>query len=137
MACSAARRRPSTSNASAPNTAAGTPTRNAGAEPFNDRRYNGGRMAEASAPTPRSRLRGVSWRDLLTVVVPIAMVIFAAFWIAARFMHAAPPKVIRMVTGPDGSNYRTTGEKYKKIIEAHGVKVELVRSQGGLENLKQ
>jgi TRAP transporter TAXI family solute receptor len=94
-------------------------------------------MADADAPGLGSRLRSISWRDLLTVAVPIALVIFAAFWIAGRFMHAAPPKVIRMVTGPDGSNYRSTGEKYKKIIEGHGVKVELVKSQGGLENLKQ
>jgi TRAP transporter TAXI family solute receptor len=42
-----------------------------------------------------------------------------------------------MVTGPEGSSYRVTGEKYKKIIEGHGVKVELVDSAGGLDNLKQ
>jgi TRAP transporter TAXI family solute receptor len=94
-------------------------------------------MADTGAPRLGSRLRSISWRDLLTVIAPIALVIFAAFWIAMRFMHAAPPKVIRLVTGPDGSNYRNTGEKYKKIIEGHGVKVDLVRSAGGLDNLKQ
>src|SRR5262245_16236167 len=101
------------------------------------RGYNSGPMANVGTPRLGSRLRSISWRDLMTVILPIALVIFAAFWIAARFMHAAPPKAIRMVTGPDGSNYRNTGEKYKKIIETHGVKVDLVRSAGGLENLKQ
>jgi TRAP transporter TAXI family solute receptor len=94
-------------------------------------------MADVGAPGLGARLRSISWRDLLTVAVPIGVVIFSAFWIAARFMHAAPPKIIRMVTGPEGSNYRNTGDKYKKSIEGHGIKVELVKSQGGLDNLKQ
>jgi hypothetical protein len=92
------------------------------------------------APRPRrrsSRLRSISWRDLLTVAVPLGAVIVAGVILAIKLVRPAPPSLIRLVTGPDGSNYRSTGEKYKKIIEAHGVKVELVRSQGGLDNLKQ
>jgi TRAP-type uncharacterized transport system substrate-binding protein len=94
----------------------------------------------AAAPPPRrrsSRLRSISWRDLATVAVPIGVVIAVGIGLAIKLVRPAPPNLIRMVTGPDGSSYRSTGEKYKKIIEAHGVKVELVRSQGGLDNLKQ
>jgi hypothetical protein len=94
-------------------------------------------MAVTPRPTALSRLRSVSWRDLLTVAVPISLVIGAAVIAAVKLVHPAPPSSIRMVTGPDGSSYRNTGEKYKKIIEGHGVKVDLVRSLGGLDNLKQ
>src|SRR6185369_2833351 len=91
----------------------------------------------AAARRTSSRLRSISWRDLLTVVVPIAVVIGVAVIAAVKLVHPAPPSLIRLVTGPDGSSYRSQGEKYKKIIEGHGVKVELVKSQGGLDNLKR
>lgn len=96
-------------------------------------------MNEAAPPRLRrsSRFRSISWRDLFMVAVPIGAVIITGVILAIKLVRPAPPNLIRLVTGPDGSSYRSTGEKYKKIIEGHGVKVELVRSQGGLDNLKQ
>jgi hypothetical protein len=42
-----------------------------------------------------------------------------------------------MISGSEGSSYRTLAEKYKKIIEAHGVKIEIVASEGALDNLQR
>jgi hypothetical protein len=93
-------------------------------------------MADA-AVTRRARLRSISWRDILTVGVPVALVIVAAFAFAAKLMQSAPPGHIRMISGSPGSSYRNLAEKYKKLIEAHGVKVEIVASEGALDNLER
>jgi hypothetical protein len=91
----------------------------------------------SDAGKPRSRLRAISWRDVLTVGVPVALVVAAAFAFAAKLMQSAPPSHIRMISGSEGSSYRTLAEKYKKIIEAHGVKIEIVASEGALDNLQR
>ena len=80
-------------------------------------------------------LRTVTSRDFLTVMLPVLLVIAAAAVVAVKVMQPAPPSAIRFVSGPPGSTFRTNAEKYKKRIEAHGVKVEVIDSQGSLENL--
>jgi len=82
-------------------------------------------------------LRTLTSRDFLVVTVPLALVIVAGGVLAVKLMRPAPPSVIRFLTGPAGSNFRINAEKYKKHIEAHGVKVEVVESQGSLENLRR
>ena len=79
----------------------------------------------------------VSWRDLLAVGLPVVAVVVAAFAIAAKLMQSAPPGHIRMISGSEGSSYRTLAERYKKIIESHGVKVEVVPSEGAFDNLER
>jgi TRAP transporter TAXI family solute receptor len=91
----------------------------------------------SEAIKPRGRLRSISWRDVLTVGLPVALVIVAAFAFAARLMQSAPPTHIRMISGSPGSSYRTLAERYKKIIESHGVKIEIVSSEGALDNLER
>jgi hypothetical protein len=86
---------------------------------------------------PRARLRALSWRDVLTVGLPVALVIAAACALAAKLMQSAPPSRIRFISGSEGSSYRTLADRYKKIIETHGVKVDVVPSQGALDNLQR
>jgi TRAP-type uncharacterized transport system substrate-binding protein len=83
------------------------------------------------------RLVAISWRDLLTIVVPVLFITAAAAWLVVKFLRPAPPDVIRMVSGPEGSSFRNQAERYKKIIEGHGVKVEILPSLGSLDNLRQ
>ncbi|HEV3030697.1 MAG TPA: TAXI family TRAP transporter solute-binding subunit, partial [Polyangia bacterium] len=56
---------------------------------------------------------------------------------ATKLMQSAPPSRFRMISGSEGSSYRTLAERYKKIIESHGVKVEIVPSEGALDNLER
>lgn len=88
-------------------------------------------------PRPSGRLASVSWRDLLAVAVPVALGLLAASWVAVKAFRFAPPSTIRMVSGPDGSGYRRSAEKYKAIIERFGVKVEILPSRGALDNLQK
>jgi len=93
-------------------------------------------MSDADG-TRLARLRAVSWRDVLSVGVPVALVVVAAGAFAAKLMQSAPPSHFRMISGSAGSSYRNLAEKYKKIIESHGVKVEIVPSEGALDNLER
>ncbi len=62
-----------------------------------------------------------------------AIVLFAVFW----FFHSAPPDTIIITSGPEGSIFRQTAEKYSKILARNGVKLRILPSQGSLENLKR
>ncbi len=89
------------------------------------------------AGKPRARLREISWRDGLMVGVPAVLIIAGAFAFTGKLVQTAPPTHIRMISGSTGSSYRTLADKYKKIIEAHGVKVDVVPSEGAFDNLEK
>jgi NMT1-like family len=84
-----------------------------------------------------AKLAGASWRDLLLIFLPIAVVMFGLVWAAVTIIRPAPPDTIRLISGPDGSSYRSNAEKYQKIIEGFGVKVEVLPSRGSLDNLQR
>jgi hypothetical protein len=99
-------------------------------------------MSDRHAPPavpPRLRVRrgSVSWRDAAAVWGPILLVVLASTWVAVKSFRLAPPSTIRLISGPDKSGYRATAEKYKKIIERYGVRVEILPSRGALDNLRQ
>ena len=79
----------------------------------------------------------ISWRDLGVIVLPVVLVICLVVWVAFKFAKPAPLDTIVIASGPDGSSFRTTAEKYRKIIERNGVKVQILPSQGSLDNLKK
>jgi hypothetical protein len=83
------------------------------------------------------RFATISWRDLVVVVLPVALLISAGGWAAIAFVRPAPPSTIQLLGGPEGSSYRSNAEKYKKIIEGFGVKVEVIPSLGALDNLQR
>jgi len=83
-----------------------------------------------------AKLVVVSWRDLAVIVLPVLLVVFLIVWITFRFVRPAPLDTIVIASGPEGSTFRTTADKYRKIIERAGVKVRILPSQGSLDNLK-
>ncbi len=85
----------------------------------------------------KARIASASRRDLAFVIIPALLVLVAAVWVARKALRFAPPTTIRIASGPDGSGYRNQAEKYKKIIEAYGVKVQVLPSKGALDNLQQ
>jgi hypothetical protein len=79
----------------------------------------------------------ISWRDLAVTLGPILLLSILAIWIAFRFVRPAPPDTIIFTSGPDGSQFRNSAERYRKILARNGVKLEILPSSGGLENLKR
>jgi len=62
-----------------------------------------------------------------------SVTIFAVFW----FFHSAPPRTITITTGPEGSAFHRAAEKYRTILARNGVKLNILSSEGSLENLKR
>ena len=88
------------------------------------------------------RLRGlritrVSWRDLLVTLGPILLLIAAAIWIALKYASPAPPDTIVITSGAADSQFRRTAERYREILARNGVKLEVLPSDGALENLER
>jgi TRAP-type uncharacterized transport system substrate-binding protein len=78
----------------------------------------------------------LTWRSFLLLWLPLAVLLTGAIVAAQKLVHPAPT-TIRILSGPEGSSYRRHAEKYKKIIEPYGVKVEVMPSHGALDNLQQ
>src|ERR1700694_4952346 len=83
------------------------------------------------------RFTHVSWRDLATTLGPVLLISVLAVWVAFKFVRPAPPDTLVFTSGADGSTLRNTPEKYKTILARNGVKLEIVPSEGSLENLKR
>jgi TRAP-type uncharacterized transport system substrate-binding protein len=85
----------------------------------------------------KSRLAATSWRDLALILIPMLMLLAVAVWATVKAVRLSPPHRIRFVSGPDGSSYRNQAERYKKIIESYGIKVDVLPSRGALDNLER
>lgn len=79
----------------------------------------------------------ISWRDLAATLGPVLLASAAAIALAVHFVQPAPPDTIVISTGPDGSAFRSNAEKYKKILAKNGIKLEILPSEGSLDNLKR
>ncbi|HEX8964046.1 MAG TPA: TAXI family TRAP transporter solute-binding subunit [Rhodocyclaceae bacterium] len=83
------------------------------------------------------RIPRISWRDLAATLGPVLLASAAAIALAVHFVQPAPPDTIVMSAGPDGSAFRNNAEKYKKILARNGIKLEILPSEGSLDNLKR
>jgi hypothetical protein len=57
----------------------------------------------------------------------------AVYW----FVRSAPPKVITITTGPAGSVFEATAEKYRAILARNGVTLQILTSEGAAQNLQR
>ena len=84
-----------------------------------------------------ARFSEISFRDLAVTAGPLvlitAVVIVAAYW----YVRPAPPNTITIISGPTGSVFQRTAEKYRKILARSDVKLQILPSEGSLENLKK
>ncbi len=76
-------------------------------------------------------------RDLIPFLIPALLLVAAGAWLTVKSSHLAPPHIIRITSGAEGSSYRKFADKYKAIIERYGVKVEVLPSAGAIENLRR
>jgi hypothetical protein len=90
---------------------------------------------------PRRRLRqrwaGLATRYFLLMTVPVAVVASALVWAAVTVLRPAPPRMIRLLGGPEGSTYQNLALRYQKTVGDFGVEVKILPSKGGLDNLQQ
>jgi hypothetical protein len=94
-------------------------------------------MSARSLRRFRIDIARVSWRDLAATLGPFLLVSALAFWIAYHFVRPAPPDTITMTSGPEGSTFRNYAERYRRILARNGVKLEILPSEGSLQNLRR
>jgi TRAP-type uncharacterized transport system substrate-binding protein len=70
-------------------------------------------------------------------LAPVLLITALAIWIAFKFVRPAPPDTLVFTSGANGSSFRATAEKYKAILARNGVKLEILPSQGSLQNLQR
>ncbi len=86
---------------------------------------------------PFKRLKMISWRDLLVVMLPILAITLALGWVAVKLIRPAPPGKVVILGGAKDSSFEMTAQRYAKLIEAHGIKVQVITTDGSLENLER
>lgn len=74
----------------------------------------------------------------LTRTVAVAAIVFilvvaaaAVFW----SIHSAPPRTLTITSGPPGSSFERYTEQYRKILASNGVTLNILPSQGSVQNL--
>src|SRR6218665_2912168 len=70
-----------------------------------------------------------------TVVVftVAALLGLAALWV----IRSAPPRIVVLTSGPEGSSFQRTADNYQKALAERGVPLEIRPSGGSLDNLKR
>lgn len=76
----------------------------------------------------------LSVRDLLFSAGPVAALAVALLVLAYLWLDPAPPKRVRLATGPAQSAYEEFGKRYKADLARNGIEVELVASGGSISN---
>jgi TRAP-type uncharacterized transport system substrate-binding protein len=84
-----------------------------------------------------SRHGNVSWWAFAQTVVPLVLVCVALVWALLHFVHSAPPHTLTITSGPKSSNFETIAQRYSKILARNGIKLNVLPSQGSLENLQR
>ncbi len=76
----------------------------------------------------QDRRRTMFWIALVAILI-------AAIWAVVRFVSPMPPRTLAMSTGIADGAYHHYGLRYRDILNANGIKLELRGSSGGIENL--
>jgi TRAP-type uncharacterized transport system substrate-binding protein len=74
--------------------------------------------------------RAATLSALLLTIAAIALGVFL-------FFYLAPPNTIIMTSGPKGSAFERSAEKYAKILKQEGVTLKILPSEGSVENIKR
>lgn len=58
-----------------------------------------------------------------------------AFAVLLAVLSPAPPRTVLMATGAQGSAYAEFGERYRELLARHGITLELVATNGAVDNV--
>jgi TRAP-type uncharacterized transport system substrate-binding protein len=110
---------------------------------FQRSRPHGARI-DMSQPTGRkqpprivARFVAISWRDLALTFGPILLISAVAIYLAVRLIQPAPPSTLTISAGTKGSSFWTSAQKYKTILARNGVTLNVLESEGSLDNLQR
>lgn len=76
-------------------------------------------------------------RELYFVFGIAFALLIAIAVLAFRFIEPPPPKVVKITTGSETGAYFAYGKQYAKALEKHGIRLEVLTSQGSVQNLER
>jgi TRAP transporter TAXI family solute receptor len=76
--------------------------------------------------------RPARWFYVLAAILILLAIAATIVWLGPL-----PPRVVVMTTGSPGSDYDALGRRYQEILKRSGVKLRLMPSAGGVENLQR
>ena len=77
-----------------------------------------------------------SIRDFLKLYWPFAAVAVLGVLVTWIMMDPAPPKTITFAGGAPGGAYHSFAQRYQRLLAENGVSVELVETQGSIDNIR-
>ena len=77
---------------------------------------------------------GLGRAAVFCAIISIFVVLAVALFL---FFYLAPPNTITITSGPEGSTFRLTAEKYAKILQQSGVTLRILPSEGSVDNIKR
>ncbi len=69
--------------------------------------------------------------------MPLVLICVGLVWALLHFVHSAPPHTLTITSGPKGSNFESIAQRYARILARSGIKLNVLPSQGSLENLQR
>ncbi|SAK54354.1 TRAP-type transport system periplasmic component-like protein [Caballeronia arationis] len=78
-----------------------------------------------------------AWRDLAVAFTPFALIFVVVAALVVWVVNPAPPRSITMSAGPRDSSFFVTAEEYRKILARNGIKLNVLLSDGSVQNLQR
>ncbi len=82
------------------------------------------------------KISGLLAKEFLKEVLPYALLIFLAVFLAIHYINPAPPKKIVISAGGASVNNRAYSAIYGALLKQHGVELEIRESAGDVENIR-
>ena len=82
------------------------------------------------------KISGLLAKEFLKEVLPYALLIFLAVFLAIHYINPAPPKKIVISAGGASVNNRAYAAIYGALLKQHGVELEIRESSGDVENIR-
>ena len=73
--------------------------------------------------------------QLMIAVLAVVVLAVAVLWTAVAYVRPMPPRILTMVTGPEGGAYYEFGKRYREILAREGIELRLLPTAGAIENL--
>ncbi len=74
-------------------------------------------------------------RKVMMIIFMVSAVVLAGIVWFCFTLNPLPPRTVTMATGPEGSSYAYFGKRYQQLLAKNGIKLILVTTDGGGDNL--
>ena len=85
--------------------------------------------------SPPGPVKTVMQKDRLRILGLGLVLAILGFFIAFQFVQPAPPSTLRIATGGTSGAYAQFGARYRDLLAAEGISLEVVHTGGSVENL--